>query len=499
MNLLGKILRSSQRGTPRPWYSHRYIGRLLLLAIIVFIYEYYSYNSARSFEDILESKTLHVAYIKAPDVAFESAYRPAGFQYDVIADFARIHELNIVLHKTNKDEAIVGLNNNQFDILIGHFESQLGQSRNPFTMQVQSTPLKALLTTKDFQRDAEPLKKFGYNVSSVNWRPYQETIPWHNSKAIIFEYKEPKTPKTRNIAIEDSVYYHSGFPAHLPAFAGFNLKPMTDDSPLIESVADNHFEYGITTFSNLRINQNYISRLRSVKTIDILIPLVWLLAKKSDPNFLSAINTFLSSPQTRKLVQKREQHWSKKYQYLDYLDILSINIGSKNSLLKLKPVFESAGKKENIEWTLLAALAYQESKWDLDAVSPTHVRGVMQLTKSTAASLGVEDRTDVNESIHAAAKYIKKLEKTIPIKARRSDRIWMAVAAYNLGIGRIMQAYRSLREYKDNDISWKAMAHQLTIRSEYFQNDQYSTGKRAVEYVERIREFQKILRYHAAQ
>ncbi len=499
MNLLGKILSSSQRGTPRPWYSHRYIGRLLLLAIVVFVYEYYLYTSARSFDDILNSKVLNVAYLKAPDVAFESAYRPSGFQYDVIAEFARIHELEIVLHQANKDDAIVGLNNNRYDILIGHFESQIGQSRNPFSIHVENNPLKSLLVTRDYKTDAEPLKKFGYNVSSNNWRPYQETLPWHRSKAAVFEHKEPKTPKTRNIAIEDTVYYHSGFPAHLPAFSGFNLKPMADESPLLESVSDNHFEYGITTFSNLRINQNYISRLRRIKTIDESIPLVWLVAKKFHPTVLSAINTFLSSKQTQLLVTQKEKYWSKKYQYLDYLDVLSINNRSKNNLLELKPVFESAGQNENIDWTLLAALAYQESKWDLDAVSPTHVRGVMQLTKSTAASLGVKDRTDVNESIHAAAKYIKTLEKTIPIRARRSDRIWMAVAAYNLGIGRIMQAYRSLREYSDSDISWEAMANKLTTRSAYFQNDQYSTGARAVEYVERIREFQKILRYYAAQ
>lgn len=498
MNLLGKILRSSQRGRPRPWYAHRYVGRLLLLAIVIFCYEYYLFASSRSFDQILSSKVLRVAYIKSPDVAFETAHRPAGFQYEVIAEFARINGLSIKLYKTSKDDAVIGLNNNHYDLLIGHFQSQLGQSSNPFSVQVENSHFKALLTPRDYQHDADPIKKFGFKVSALNWRPYQETIPWHSSNAVIFEYKEPKTPRTRNIAVEDAIYFNTGFPSHLPAFSEFNLRPITDESLLINSVSNNHIQYGITSLSKLLINQNYISRLRKIKVFDEKIPLVWLTAKKTDNSFLLAINAFLSSETTQTLVQNREKYWSKQYKYLDYLDLVSINNQSKTRLGKLKPIFESAGEDENTDWTLLAALSYQESKWNLDAVSPTLVRGIMQLTQSTAESLGVKDRTDADESIHAAARYIKTLEKRIPIKARRSDRIWMAVAAYNLGIGRIMQAYRSVREYEDSDISWAAMANQLTTRSKYFQNDQYSTGERAVEYVERIKEFQKILRYYAA-
>ena len=164
---------------------------------------------------------------------------------------------------------------------------------------------------------------------------------------------------------------------------------------------------------------------------------------------------------------------------------------------RLQPIFLKASEKENISWSLLAALAYQESNWNIDAVSPTNVRGLMQLTQSTADTLGVKDRTDPDETILAAAKYIRNLEKIIPVRVKRSDRISLAVAAYNLGIGRIMQAYRSVRDEKTGEITWQDISTKLTNYSESFQNNQYSTGKRAVEYVGRIGEFQEILRYYS--
>jgi hypothetical protein len=61
--------------------------------------------------------------------------------------------------------------------------------------------------------------------------------------------------------------------------------------------------------------------------------------------------------------------------------------------------FQQAEQKTGIPWTLLAAMAYQESKWNHKAVSPTGVRGIMMLTRSTASDLGITNRLDPSKSI----------------------------------------------------------------------------------------------------
>ena len=221
--------------------------------------------------------------------------------------------------------------------------------------------------------------------------------------------------------------------------------------------------------------------------------------KHADPKLINTINSFIRQQKTTQKIARSSDFWSKKYSNINHLDIISISNDIKTKLPKLRALFIQASVTENINWTLLAALAYQESKWELDAVSPTNVRGLMQLTQSTADFLGVNDRTDPEESINGAAKYIRALEKNFPVKVKRSDRIWLAVAAYNLGIGRIRQAYRQLHDEQSSEITWDDVANKLTTESTSFQNDQYSTGARAVEYVERIREFQKILRYYPSE
>ncbi len=71
-------------------------------------------------------------------------------------------------------------------------------------------------------------------------------------------------------------------------------------------------------------------------------------------------------------------------------------------LPQLKPLLEI---HEEIDWRLLAAIAYQESHWDAQATSQTGVRGMMMLTKNTAQSLGITDRTDAEQSISGGVRY----------------------------------------------------------------------------------------------
>ena len=58
----------------------------------------------------------------------------------------------------------------------------------------------------------------------------------------------------------------------------------------------------------------------------------------------------------------------------------------------------------NLDWELLAAIAFQESQWNPKARSATQVKGMMMLTLPTAKSLGVENRLDPVQSINGGVK-----------------------------------------------------------------------------------------------
>ncbi len=165
--------------------------------------------------------------------------------------------------------------------------------------------------------------------------------------------------------------------------------------------------------------------------------------------------------------------------------------------------FEDVAKAYNISWTLLAAQAYQESRWDPHAVSPTGVRGLMMLTRDTASSLGIQNRTDPTKSIVGGAQYFRKLEKRLPRHIGKADRISIALAAYNVGMGHIKDAQHLARRMGKNPHSWddlKTMLPLLTQKS-YYETLRYgyARGWEPVQYVKRIRAYHSLLEQYLRQ
>lgn len=70
----------------------------------------------------------------------------------------------------------------------------------------------------------------------------------------------------------------------------------------------------------------------------------------------------------------------------DYVDTKTFLSAIDSVLPNFRPLFEKHANE--IDWKLLAAIAYQESHWNPQATSPTGVRGLMMLTRATADGLG---------------------------------------------------------------------------------------------------------------
>lgn len=91
--------------------------------------------------------------------------------------------------------------------------------------------------------------------------------------------------------------------------------------------------------------------------------------------------------------------------------------------------FESAERRYGLPPGLLARVAYQESRFDRDAVSPAGAIGLMQFMPATARDFKIDPR-DPFQSIDAAARYLKAL--------RNQFGSWTeALAAYNWGPGNV--------------------------------------------------------------
>ena len=162
--------------------------------------------------------------------------------------------------------------------------------------------------------------------------------------------------------------------------------------------------------------------------------------------------------------------------------------------------FEEIAQAYEISWTLLAAQAYQESRWDRHAVSPTGVKGLMMLTRDTASSLGIQNRTDPTKSIEGGARYFQSLEKRLPRHIGKTDRTWIALAAYNVGMGHVKDAQRLARRMGKNPHAWNDLKTVLPLlaKKSYYKTLQYgyARGWEPVRYVKRIRAYHALLEQH---
>ncbi|MGA8033229.1 MAG: membrane-bound lytic murein transglycosylase MltF [Casimicrobiaceae bacterium] len=162
-----------------------------------------------------------------------------------------------------------------------------------------------------------------------------------------------------------------------------------------------------------------------------------------------------------------------------------------------RKTFVEAQAKSGIEWRLLAAVAYQESQWDPLATSETGVRGLMQLTADTARSLGVADRLDPRTSAIAAARYIADLKARLPARIAEPDRTWLALAAFNIGIGHLEDARILAQRNKLNPDLWNDVRKMLPLLADpkYYAaaRNGYARGGMPVAFVGRVRGYYDIL------
>ncbi|MBO1517536.1 transglycosylase SLT domain-containing protein [Psychrobacter celer] len=150
--------------------------------------------------------------------------------------------------------------------------------------------------------------------------------------------------------------------------------------------------------------------------------------------------------------------------------------------------FEEQARNYNHDWELLVAMGYQESHLDANAVSPTGVRGLMMLTNNTAKAMGVSDRVDPYQSIGGGARYLEQMKDEFA-DVPKSDRIWFALAGYNMGPNAVKSIQRKLRTQGIDDKSWANvyayLAEHRASNSRYGQAMHYVSNIRS--YLETIK------------
>ena len=158
----------------------------------------------------------------------------------------------------------------------------------------------------------------------------------------------------------------------------------------------------------------------------------------------------------------RAHYFGHTNQY-DYVDNSRYHRRIASRLPKYRDLFIAAAERYDIPWTTLAAMSYQESHWNPRAISPTGVRGMMMLTLNTARSMGIKNRIDAKSSIQGGAQYLAWLIERVPEEVDPQQRIWFAIAAYNVGYGDVQDARKVTEQRGKNRNEWNDVSESLPL------------------------------------
>ena len=282
-----------------------------------------------------------------------------------------------------------------------------------------------------------------------------------------------------------------------PRFPDLRWHESDDDSfDLLAQVASGDLEFTVAPSDLVEAMAKERPQLRVAFNISEPQALAWVMPLHNSTKLDAAVRQFLNG-RGQQLADDLRQRYFGHVTRLDFADIAQFMDDVRMRLPRYRRVFEQAAAENGLDWRLLAAIGYQESHWNAAAESPTGVRGLMMLTVATAAEFDVDDRGDPGQSIDGAARYYSALKDTLPESISDPDRTWMALAAYNLGLGHLLDA-RQLAAKRGGDAdAWPDVRSALRLLSQprWFSKlpHGYARGGEAINFVTNVQAYYDLL------
>jgi membrane-bound lytic murein transglycosylase F len=231
-------------------------------------------------------------------------------------------------------------------------------------------------------------------------------------------------------------------------------------------------------------------------------PVSWMVRPHAD-DLLEATNRFFRHVKASGRLAKLELEETGDVRPFEYEESREFQGHLIERLPHFQPMFQAAAAATGIDWRLLAAIGYQESKWNPLAASANGALGMMMLTADTAEAMGIRDRSNPAQNIFAGARYFVAVREMIPARIPEPDRTWLTVAAYNVGFGHVEDARILAQTRGKNPDSWADVRDQLPLLGEQrwysLVKRGYARGWEPVQFVDRVQRILTLLEWQPGE
>ncbi len=442
----------------------RWLRPALLVALLSPTFLSCSFFEKNRLQSVIAAGELVVLTRTSPTTYYETPEGPAGFEYDLVKSFA----------------------------------DSLGVKPRFVVVSKFSDILPRLIEGEGDMAAA------GITVTESRTRQVQFGPPYQEIRQQVIYRLGTERPATIQELIGRQIEVQSGtsYAEYLkelrreyPELEWSEVDRETED--LLVTVWEGLLEFTIADSNIVKINRQYFPDLQVAFTLPKPESLAWAFPPGGDQSLREAAVKFLEkSRASGELAQLIDRYYGAASRS-NFVNLSIYRVRMRSLLPQYQMLFESAGKKYGVDWRLLAAIGYQESFWNPQAVSPTGVRGMMMLTEETAGHLGITNRLDAAESIDGGTRYLQGLITRMPPGVTGPDRLWMALAAYNIGIHHLEDA-RILAQKQGRDPNkWNDVMNYLPWLADEAWHPKtkygYARGMEAVQFVNRVRTYYDVL------
>ncbi|MDC9589729.1 membrane-bound lytic murein transglycosylase MltF [Xenorhabdus sp. XENO-10] len=434
----------------------------LLSAAIIGLNINWSNKQQEQINKILARGELRVSTISSPLISLNSKNELTGFDYELAKQFADYLGVKLAIKfRSNINQLFEDLENDKADFLAAgliYDKDRLEQTR---TGPTYTTVGQLLVYRKGTTRPRSFSDLKGKLIVTAGSTHVSELKKWKEKSYPELTWEETSHENTQQ---------------------------------LLEQLSEGKIDYTISDSISLALQQRIYPNLAVAFDVSVERPLTWYLKRNGDYSLHSAMLDFFNDLAKKNTIAQLQEKYFNHVGSFNYLDTISLIRAINKRLPIYQPIFQKyAG---TLDWHLVAAIAWQESHWDPLATSPTGVRGLMMLTRPTAKWVGVNDRLDPEESVRGGVAYLNHLIERMPKTIPEDERIWFALAAYNIGYGHVLDARKLTVEQKGNPNSWVDVKTRLLLLSnkKYYPKtaNGYARGHEAYLYVENIK------RHHAS-
>ena len=430
----------------------------------------------RDLEDIKKDGVLKALVVYSSTSYFLYKGQAMGFEYELLQWLADDLDLKLeIIVSKDLDSQFEVLNRGDVD-LIAHGMTVTNQRK----WEVDFTEYLYLTRQVLVQKKPDNFRK-------LHWKNLEESMI-HDPIELINDTVSIR----RNSAYYERIQSLSneiGGPIYVDTLAS-----SLSTGEIMDMVADGTIQYTIADENLAKINAS------NKPILDISVPIsfsqriAWVTRKKST-NFRKVVDVWIST-------HRNTTTWNVIYnKYFTNKRSFKRRIQSSYYSLKNNQIsaFDDVIKKHaeqfGWDWRLVASQVYQESKFDPGASSWAGASGLMQLMPATAKSLGIHDLSDPHQSIQAGTKYMNQMYQHFEHIQDSINRMKLTLAAYNCGLGHVLDAQRLAEANDLNPEIWSGHVEKMLLQLRHpkhynkpFIKYGYVRGTEPVNYVKQILE-----------